>query len=82
MSKNTQNVKMKFAQRIRDGACVICGEKQPAEDLKIQNIEMPTNEQEGGFFYHNKCLPKVFVEFAQSMINCKTLDDINNMLNS
>ena len=82
MSENTQNVKMKFAQRIRDGTCVICGEKQPVEDLKIHNIEMPTNEQEGGFFYHNKCLPKVSVEFAQSMINCKTLDDINNMLNS
>ena len=82
MSENTQNVKMKFAQRIRDGMCVICGAKQPVEDLKIQNIEMTTKEQQGGFFYHNKCLPKVTVDFAQYMINCKTLDDINNMLNS
>ena len=82
MSENTQNVKMKFAQRIRDGVCVICGEKQPVEDLKIQNIKMPTKEQHGGYFYHNKCLPKVTVDFAQYMINCKTLDDINNMLNS
>ena len=82
MSEHIQNVKMKFAQRIRAGVCVICGEKQPVEDLKIQNIEMPTKEQQGGFFYHNKCLPKVTVDFAQYMINCKTLDDINNMLNS
>ena len=82
MSENTQNVKMKFSQRIRDGVCVICGGKQPVEDLNVQNIEMPTKEQQGGYFYHNKCLPKVTVDFAQSMINCKRLDDINNMLNS
>ena len=82
MSKFTQNVKMQFAQRIRDGQCVICGEKQPVDDLEIQNIQMPTEEQKGGFFYHKKCLPRVTVDFAKSMINCKTLDDINNMLNS
>jgi hypothetical protein len=82
MSEETQNVKMKFAQRIRDGVCVICGQKQPAEDLKIQDIKMPSKEQQGGYFYHHKCLPKVTVDFAQSVINCKTLDDINNMLNS
>ena len=82
MSKNTENVKMQFAQRIRDGSCVICGNKQPVEDLKIQSIKMPTKEKEGGFFYHSKCIPKVTVDFAQAMINCKSLDDINNMLNS
>ena len=82
MSEHTQSVKMQFAQRIRDGLCVICGDKQPVEDLEIQNIKMPTEEQKGGFFYHKKCLPKVSVDFAKSMINCKTLDDINNMLNS
>ena len=82
MSKNTESIKMQFAQRIRDGSCVICGNKQPIEDLKIQDIKMPTKEKEGGFFYHNKCIPKVTVDFAQAMINCKTLDDINNMLNS
>ena len=80
--KNTEDVKMRFAQRIRDGTCVICGDKQPVENLVIQEIEMPTKEQQGGFFYHNKCLPKVTVDFAQAMINCKGLDDINNMLNS
>ena len=82
MSENIQTVKMQFAQRIRDGQCVICGEKQPVKDLEIQNIQMPTEQQKGGFFYHKKCLPKVTVDFAKSMINCKTLDDINNMLNS
>jgi len=82
MSENTQDVKMKFAQRIRDGVCVICGEKQPVQDLKIQDIKMPAKGQQGGYFYHNKCLPKVTVDFAQSVINCKTLEDINNMLNS
>ncbi|WP_299292941.1 hypothetical protein [Nitrosopumilus sp.] len=82
MSEFTQNVKMQFAQRIRDGQCVICGEKQPVDDLEIQNIQMPIEEQKGGFFYHKKCLPKVTVDFAKSMINSKTLDDINNMLNS
>ena len=82
MSENTENVKMQFAKRIRDGCCVICGDKQPIEDLKIQNIQMPTKEQKGGFFYHKKCLPKVTVDFAKSMISCKTLEDINNMLNS
>ena len=82
MSENTENVKMQFAQRIRDGGCVICGTKQPVEDLEIQNIQMPSDDQKGGFFYHKKCLPKVSVDFAQSMMNCQTLDDINNMLNS
>ena len=82
MSENTENVKMQFAKRIRDGVCVICGDKQPIEDLEIQNIQMPTKEQKGGFFYHKKCLPKVTVDFTKSMINCKTLEDINNMLNS
>ena len=48
MSQNTDNVKMQFAQRIRDGSCVICGNKQPIEDLEIQNIQMPTKEQKGG----------------------------------
>ena len=43
---------------------------------------MPTKEKRGGFFYHEKCLPKVTVDFAQAMISCKTLDDINDMLNS
>lgn len=73
---------MQFAKRIRDGMCVICGEKYPLEDLKIQNIQMPTEDQKGGFFYHNKCLPKISLEFSKSMICCKTLEDINNMLNS
>ena len=82
MSENPENVKMQFAHRIRAGNCVICGDKQPVIDLKIQNIKMPTKEKQGGFFYHEKCLPKVTVDFAQAMINCKTLDDINNMLNS
>lgn len=82
LSDNTENVKMQFAARIRDGGCVICGEKQPIDDLEIQNIQMPTQEQRGGFFYHKKCLPKVTVDFSTSMINCKTLDDINNLLNS
>ena len=82
MSENTENVKMQFAKRIRDGVCVICGEKQPLEDLNIQNIQMPTNDQKGGFFYHNKCLLKVTVDFAKSIISCKKLEDINNMLNS
>ena len=82
VSENTENVKMQFAQRIRDGGCVICGDKQPVEDLNIQNIKMPIKEQQGGFFYHKNCLPKVTVDFAQAMISCKTLDDINNMLNS
>ena len=82
MFENTQHVKMQFAQRIRDGSCVICGDKQPIDDLEIQNIQMPTEDQKGGFFYHKKCLPKVTVDFAKSMINCHTLDDINNMLNS
>ena len=82
MTENTENVKMQFAQRIRDGNCVICGTKQPVEELEIQSIEMQTKEKQGGFFYHKICLPKVTVDFAKSMINCKTLDDINNMLNS
>lgn len=82
VSQNTQNVKMSFAQRIRDGGCVICGKKKPVEDLNVQDIEMPTKETRGGFFYHEKCLPKVTVDFAQAMISCKTLDDINDMLNS
>lgn len=82
MSEFTQNVKIHFAQRIRDGQCVICGDKPPVEDLEIQNIQMQTDEQKGGFFYHKKCLPKVTVDFAKSMINCKTLNDINDMLNS
>ena len=50
MSENTENVKMQFAQRIRDGGCVICGDKQPVEDLNIQNILMPTKEQKGASF--------------------------------
>jgi len=82
VSESTENVKMNFAERIRDGVCVLCGKKQPVDDLAIKEIEMPTKEQQGGFFYHSKCLPKVTVDFAQSMIACKTLDDINNMLNS
>ena len=82
MSEHTQSVKMQFAKRIQNGVCVICGEKYPLEDLEIQNIQMSTEDQKGGFFYHKKCLPKVTVDFAKSMINCKTLDDINNMLNS
>ena len=82
MSENTQTVKMQFAKRIRNGVCVICGEKHPLEDLKIQNIQMPTEDQKGGFFYHSKCLRKMSVDFAKSMINCATLEDINNMLNS
>ena len=82
LSENMQNVKMEFAKRIRNGVCVICGEKYPLEDLKTQNIQMPTEDQKGGFFYHNKCLPKISVDFATSMINCLTLEDINNMLNS
>lgn len=82
MSENTENVKMSFAQRIRNGTCVLCGQKQPAQDLVIHDIEMPTKEETGGFFYHHKCLPKVTIDFVQSLINCKTLDDINNMLNS
>ena len=82
MPENTENVKIQFAKRIGDGVCVICGDKQPVEDLEIQNIQMPTKEQRGGFFYHKRCLPKVSFGFAQSMINCKTLDDINNVLNS
>ena len=82
MSENTQNVKMQFAKRIRNGVCVICGEQYPLEDLEIQNIQMPTEDQKGGFFYHKKCFPKISVDFGKSIINCKTLDDINNMLNS
>ena len=82
MSDNTENVKMQFAKRVRGGGCVVCGDKQPVQDLEIQNIQMSTEEQKGGFFYHKKCLPKVTVDFAKSMINCKTLEDINNMLNS
>ena len=82
MSENTENVKMQFANRIRNGGCVICGEKQPLEDLEIQNIRMPAKDQKGGFFYHSKCLPKVTVDFAKSIINCRTLEDINNILNS
>ena len=82
MFNNTQNVKMQFAERIRNGECVICGEKYPLEDLEIQNIQMPTKDQKGGFFYHKKCLPKISVDFAKSIINCTTLEDINNMLNS
>lgn len=54
MSENTQNVKMQFAQRIRDGGCVICGNKQPVEDLEIQNIQMPTDEQKGGASFITK----------------------------
>ena len=82
LSENTENVKMQFAKRIRDGGCVICGYKKPIEDLEIQNIQMLKKEQMGGFFYHNKCLPKVTIDFAKSIISCKTLEDINNMLNS
>ena len=43
MSEFTQNVKMTFAQRIRDGQCVVCGEKQPVEDLEVQMTENHTN---------------------------------------
>ena len=82
MSENLQNVKMKFAARIRNGVCVICGEKYPLEDLEIQNIQMPTKNQNGGFFYHSKCLSKTPIDFAKSVLKCRTLEDINNMLNS
>ena len=82
MSENTQSVKTQFAKRIRNGTCVICGEKYPLEDLEIQKIQMPMEDQRGGFFYHNKCLPKISVDFAKAMINCTTLENINNMLNS
>ena len=82
MSENTHNVKMQFATRIRNGTCVICGDKYPLEDLEIQNIQMPRDDQNGGFFYHNKCLSKISVDFAKSIMNCTTLEDINNMLNS
>ena len=54
MSQNTENVKMQFAQRIREGGCVICGDKLPVEDLEIQNIKMPKKEQQGGFFLSQK----------------------------
>ena len=73
---------MQFAKRIRNGVCVICGDKYPLEDLKIQNIQMPAEDQIGGFFYHNKCIPKVSLEFSKAMINCVTLEDINDVLNS
>ena len=73
---------MQFATRIRTGTCVIHGDKYTLEDLEIQNIQMPRDDQKGGFFYHHKCLPKISVDFAKSIINCTTLEDINNMLNS
>ena len=73
---------MQFAKRIRNGECVICGDKYPLEDLKIQNIQMSAKDQKGGFFYHNKCLPKISLDFSKLMINCTTLEDINNMINS
>ncbi len=82
MSKFTNDVKMNFAKNIRDGNCVICGKKEPPQDIKTQHIEMPTKDQEGGFLYHQNCLPKVTLDFAKAILDCKTLEDINNMLNS
>ena len=80
MSEYTHETKMNFAKRIREGTCVICGKKEPPQDIKVQNIEMPTKDQQGGFLYHQKCIPKVTLDFAKAMLACKTLDDINNML--
>ena len=82
MSEFTHTVKMNFAKKIREGACVICGKTEPPQDIKVQNIEMLTKEQQGGFLYHQKGIPKVTLDFAKAMLACKTLDDINNMLNS
>ena len=61
MSENIENVKMQFAQRIRDGNCVICGTKQPVEELEIQSIEMQTKEKQGGFFITKFAFPRLLL---------------------
>ena len=74
-----QIVLMKFGERAPNEDCVICGEKAPIMNMKnIVFLDIESNKK-GAYGYHEKCLPKLSKDFAESLINVKNSNDLMDL---
>lgn len=74
-----QIVLMKFGERAPREDCVICGVKAPIMNMKnIVFLDIESNKK-GVYSYHEKCLPKLTKDFAESLINVKNSNDLMDL---
>jgi hypothetical protein len=74
-----QMVLMKFGERAPKEICVICGKKVPIMNMKnIVFLDIESNKK-GVYSYHEKCLPKLTKDFAESLTNVKNSNDLMNL---
>jgi hypothetical protein len=74
-----QIVLMKFGERAPKEECVICGMKAPIMNMKnIVFLDIESNKK-GVYSYHEKCLPKLTKDFAESLTNVKNSNDLMDL---
>ncbi len=70
---------MKFGERAPKEDCVICGAKTPIMNMKnIVFLDIESNKK-GVYSYHEKCLPKLTKDFAESLTHIKNSNDLMNL---